>query len=67
MIINSVGKYITIAGKVVVVDSIEGYRRAYGKDSKGEDISWYTETGFVRSGTYNGNNIMIKLADGNSE
>lgn len=63
MIINSIGKYVTKVGKIVVVESTDGTRRAYGKDSRGQDISWYTETGFVRSGTCNGHDIMIKLEE----
>lgn len=63
MKINEVGKYVTTSGKVVYVESTDGYRRAYGKDSNGRDISWYTEDGHVRSGTCNGNDILIKLED----
>ena len=61
MLIESVGKYVTTEGKIVTVESTDGYRRAYGKDSTGKDISWYTEDGSVRSGTCNGNDILIKL------
>ncbi len=61
--IKSVGKYVTSAGYTVVVESTDGYRRAYGKDSKGRDISWYTEDGRVRSGWCNGNDILVKLED----
>lgn len=61
MIITGLGKYVTKAGKVVEVTEWDGYRRAYGKDSSGHDISWYTETGYVRSGTCNGNDIYVKL------
>lgn len=61
--INSIGKYVTTSGKVVTVESTDGYRRAYGKDSTGRDISWYIENGSVRSGTCNGNDILIKLEE----
>lgn len=63
MLINATGKYVTISGKVVTVESTDGYRRAYGKDSNGRDISWYTEDGHVRSGTCNGNDILVKLQE----
>ena len=63
MKITEVGKYVTTAGKVVTVESTDGYRRAYGKDSTGYAISWYTEDGHVRSGTCNGNDILIKLEE----
>ena len=63
MIIKDVGKYITQSGKVIVVESTDGYRRAYGKDSQGRDISWYIKDGHVRSGTHNGNNILVKLEE----
>jgi hypothetical protein len=63
MIITGTGKYVTTAGKIVVVESHDGYRRAHGKDANGRDISWYTETGYVRSGTCNGNDILIKLEE----
>lgn len=61
MLIESTGRYITKAGKVVYVTSTDGYRRAWGKDSHDRDISWYTENGNVRSGTCNGNNILVKV------
>jgi len=63
MIITSTGKYVTTSGKTVLVETTDGYRRAYGKDSSGIDISWYTENGHVRSGRCNGNDILIKLED----
>lgn len=63
MKINEVGKYVTTSGKVVTVESTDGYRRAYGKDSTGYAISWYTEDGHVRSGTCNGNDILVKLEE----
>ena len=63
MIIPGVGKYVTESGKVVIVNSHDGYRRAYGKDSQGRDISWYVETGYVRSGSCNGNDIKVKLEE----
>lgn len=63
MIISTVGKYVTTSGKIVVVESTDGYRRAYGKDSRGMDISWYIENGHVRSGTCNGNDILLKLEE----
>jgi len=63
MKITEVGKYVTTVGKVVTVETTDGYRRAYGKDPSGYDISWYTKTGFVRSGRCNGNDILIKLEE----
>jgi hypothetical protein len=63
MLIDKPGTYITKGGFLVKVESTDGYRRAYGKDSKGSNISWYTETGYVRSGTCNGNDIVTKLND----
>jgi hypothetical protein len=63
MIITDTGKYVTTSGKVVIVETTDGYRRAYGKDSNGVDISWYTEDGHVRSGRCNGNDILLKLGD----
>ena len=63
MKIDSTGKYVTVSGHIVVVESTDGYRRAYGKDSRGHDISWYIEDGQVRSGWCNGNQILIKLEE----
>ena len=63
MKISEIGKYVTISGKIVTVENTDGYRRAWGKDSNGHDISWYTETGYVRSGTCNGNDILIKTEE----
>lgn len=63
MIITGVGKYVTTAGKTVTVEETDGYRRAYGKDSLGYAISWYIDNGHVRSGTCNGNDILVKLED----
>ena len=63
MKIDSIGKYVTVSGRIVVVESTDGYRRAYGKDSRGHDISWYTKDGQVRSGWCNGNQILIKLEE----
>lgn len=63
MKIDSIGKYVTVSGHIVVVESTDGYRRAYGKDSRGHDISWYTEDGHVRSGRCNGNQILTKLEE----
>lgn len=63
MIINTTGRYVTTEGKIVLVESTDGYRRAYGIDSNGQAISWYTEDGHVRSGTCNGNRILLKLEE----
>lgn len=63
MLIKDIGKYVTTEGRIVTVESTDGYRRAYGKDSNGRDISWYVDNGQVRSGSCNGNRILIKLEE----
>lgn len=61
MIINDIGRYVTEDGSIVVIESTDNHRRAYGKDSTGMETSWYIKTGYVRSGLATGNTILIKL------
>ena len=63
MIITGPGRYVTEDGSIVQVTSWDGYRRAYGIDSRGMEISWYIDNGHVRSGLANGNRVTVKLKE----